>query len=321
MMRKYFLLLSLMAFVAAVRADEKLDTFKSIYSGEMDKIVAQHAADMEQVNRAYLDYLDAELKKATDRADLDAYDKVEAEKKRFQSEKTFPANAPVQSLLDQAELKKNAATLDLSRKYLVGLKNHMSALMKAKDIEAARSVQEETKKVEGVVDELAKQIPVESRNPDVFKWKEEKTGLSYSYVGQVKAGSMKGTFSYEDSKCDKLLDGVVKGKRWGPHSVGWLDEKPPAIRCLFKRKVTPKAVRIYVWGKDSGGGVGIPDEITVFRGAMANTTGVIGKKENLSETSGWVEIPLDTTAASSSFVIQLGNSSDKWVMIDEIEFM
>ena len=74
------------------RADSRLETMKSIYAGEMDKIVAQHVDDMKHVNKAYSAYLAGELKKDTNKGELEAYRKIEQEKQRFKKENTIPAD-------------------------------------------------------------------------------------------------------------------------------------------------------------------------------------------------------------------------------------
>ena len=164
-MRSTFLLLALLAFATVVRADEKLDTFKSIYSGEMDKIVAQYSSDMEKVGEAYLKQLDAAMKTTISKADLDAYKKLDLEKKRYQTEKTIPKGSAVQDLVAKVDYNKNAAIVALSQKYLSGLNAHMGALMKAQDIASAESVQTEIKKIDAQVASVSKSLPTTSRGP------------------------------------------------------------------------------------------------------------------------------------------------------------
>jgi hypothetical protein len=141
------------------QADEKFDTYKSIYSGEMDKIVAQYSADMDQVNKAYVGYLDAALKKATDKGDLKGYRALEGEKKRVQQEKTIPKGSAVQDLTAKVEYRKNAAIIALSKKYASGLNAHKIALMKAKDLDGAELVQAEIDRVQFEAGDLATKLP------------------------------------------------------------------------------------------------------------------------------------------------------------------
>jgi hypothetical protein len=154
--------LAVLLSVVPSQADERLDSLKSIYSGEMDRIVAQWASDMADVNKAYLNYLDAALNKAKNTGDLDAYGKVNKERKRFEQEKTIPDESPVKDLVAKADYNKNAATLDLAKKYVAGLNAHKIALMKSDNIKGAKEVQTEIARVTFEAGDLASKMPAKA---------------------------------------------------------------------------------------------------------------------------------------------------------------
>lgn len=162
-MRRLLILLFCNLFIISLSvtmslADEKLDSMKSIYDREISKIDDQYISDMADIQKVYFGRIDAALKKATDSGDLATYDKIDEEKKRFQEEKTIPANTSVQGLLDKAELKKNASVVNLSKKYIAGLNNLKISLMRAKDIQGARDIQAVIDNMEAVIATLKTEL-------------------------------------------------------------------------------------------------------------------------------------------------------------------
>lgn len=158
---RFFLLAAviLAPLTSSHAAPETLADFKAIYDAEMAKIATVYLADIGSVHQAYTDYLGAEMKKAVNTGDLKTYEKDEQEKKRFEKEKTIPADSPFQKSVAQVETKRIAAINDLSVRYVYALKTHQVSLMKAEKIDVAKEVQQEIDTVQAVIAEIAPKLP------------------------------------------------------------------------------------------------------------------------------------------------------------------
>ncbi len=175
--------------------------------------------------------------------------------------------------------------------------------------------QRKTLKPEGPVVEIPSDIPVLS-NAVKLNWKKEKETLTYTYSEMVFS---KGGFDYSDHKCTKLLDGTAKTK-WGAHSVGWSKLKPPLLVFKFARAVQPKAVRIHLFGKDSGGNVGMTKGIRIYTGSASAKGRVVGENLKIADATDWVVVPLKMSQSSGYFWIEFAMSDLMYVMLDEVEF-
>jgi hypothetical protein len=182
----------LLPLSAALAGPETLADFKVIYDAELMKIGDVNMAEMAQVHQAYSNYLDAESKKATNAGDFKTFEKIEQEKKRFEQERTIPADSPFQQLAARIESKRNAAINDLSIRYVSGIKTHQMSLMKAKDIDGSRAVQQEIDRVQASITEYAAKLSA------AIPKKEIVTGTSPDKLNLTKPAAI--TVSYNNTE-------------------------------------------------------------------------------------------------------------------------
>ena len=173
-----------------------------------------------------------------------------------------------------------------------------------------------TLKAEGPEVEIPADIPeLVSGAVRPFDWKKEKQKLQYTYSEMVFS---KGGFDYSDHNRTKLLDGLIK-TRWSAHSVGWSKMNPPMIVFKFATVVQPKAIKIRLFGKDTGGNVAMTKGIRVYTGTGTARGRVVGEVLNIVDHTAWVTVPLKTSP-SQYFWIELARSTQMFVMLDEVEF-
>lgn len=160
-------LTSSLAAPAAPADPKTLADFEAIYDAELEKIAKWNLADMVSVQQAYSDYLGAELKKAVNTGDLQTYEKLEQEQKRFEKDRTIPADSPFQKSVAQVETKRISILKDFSERYVSALKTHQISLVKAQNIDGARAVQLEVVRVQALIAEYASKLPAVNPNKDI----------------------------------------------------------------------------------------------------------------------------------------------------------
>jgi len=119
----------------------------------------RHSAEMSPFLVSYSKHLDAELKKSVNTGDITKYEKLEQEKKRFESEKTIPADSMFRKSVAELEIKKIAMLNEFSIKYVTALKTHQISLMKAQNMDGAKEVQQEIDKILILIEGYASQLP------------------------------------------------------------------------------------------------------------------------------------------------------------------
>jgi hypothetical protein len=170
---------------------------------------------------------------------------------------------------------------------------------------------------DGPVVEIPADIPeLVSGMVKPFDWKKEKEKLTYTYSEMVFS---KGSYDYSDHDCTKLLDGNVKA-RWSAHSVGWDKMKPPLIVFRFAGAVRPKAIKIRLFGRDSGGSVAMTKGIRIYTGSKIKSGRLAGEAGAIVDATAWLKIPLKMSQPSRYFWIEMARSDQRFVMLDEVEF-
>jgi hypothetical protein len=337
-MKKIIAIVAIVLISSGIASAQDLKTYKATYEKSIENIMLSHGMKMTDLGQNYSNALDALLTKVKKAGDLDKCTAVMEEIARFRVEKGMPkqpsASLGIKKL--QSAFAKQASSheagkakdiISLTGKYDKALERLQKSLVSSDKFDDARATQAERKSVQETdVYKNAKAIlvPHTSISTKVtpekpFDWEKRRKNFSYSYTMRVSSQNTKGVFAYDDSECKKLLDGVVKTK-WGAHSVGWLKMTPPAIVLRFRQPVQPKSMRIHVFGKESGGSVSVTREVRLYAGSKLKQGDLIGNRADLPNKTGWIDVPIEMSKPSTSFVLELDKSDLSWVMIDEIEF-
>jgi hypothetical protein len=331
-MKRIIVTVSAMLIISGIASAQDLKTYRATYDKEMGSISLSHGMRMTDLGVHYTKSLDSLLARVKKAGDLERTTAVMDELTRFRNERGIPKKPSVvldiqnlQSLFAQQaythEANKAKAIISLTSKYDSALDRLQKSLVSSSKLDDARAVQKERESVKNNESYIsAKAIIVSSNSTKPvaqprtrFDWGKNKKGLSYSYVKQTYSDK----HGYGDTKCQKLLDDIVKIK-WGSHAVAWLHMSPSDIVFSFRMPVKPRSIRIHAFGKDAGGGISITRSIKVYTGT--NRGNLIGQTTNLPNVTGWIEIPIEVPTASRSFLIELEEGDLEWVMIDEVEF-
>ena len=198
-------LILLCAWAGAVSATD-LAGYRNLFEEHTWKIEAEYRSGLEEIHKDYLRFLEARIAVAKERGNLDAYKQFAAEKKRFQTEGTVPAESEFGDLTSKADARKTSAMLELAGQYLSALNRLKVSLMRADRIEKAEEVEEGIveieKRIKGL-ENMAELLDAKLRLPA-----ELRRGMAVWY-----------DFNRDRQKTVVDLsgngnDGVVRGAKW-----------------------------------------------------------------------------------------------------------
>lgn len=337
-----FFILSAYSVLAA-----EFTSYRETYEKTLEGIVIEYGLKANGIIDQYKKALDVLLTRVRSTGNLEKTTGVMAEIERCKQDGAVSqdtSNVPELETLRRSyaelvsscnEIKSRRIVL-LVRQYDAALDRLQKNLVQSGKLEDATVVQNERTRIaesdttkdaialmESLVKKEEKKVEDDAPKPERisasalrFDWKREKKKLIYEY-DELFFG--KGAFDYSDNDCTKLLDGETKEK-WSAHSVGWTGMKPPMILFKFPSSVRPKAIKIHLFGADSGGTVGMTKGIKVYTGTKIAKGRLVGEISDIPDKTCWMEIPIKSVHPSSFFWIELDSSTLNFVMLDEVEF-
>lgn len=337
-MKKFVSTVLILFVYSTVLFAADLKTYQATYHKQMADIGVSHGMKMTKASHQYTKDLDSLLSKAKKAGDLDKTTAVMDEIKRFGDEKSMPAKASsildIQSLQSAytklasiSESDKARKIVSLTTKYEKALDGLQKKLVRSSELDDAKAVQAERKALtENVSYKKARAIisgagisASTSVNNVAFNWEKDKKRLTYSYARMASSKETTGSYSYADASRKKLLDGIYAPKI-ASQSAGWRNSQPPDIKFRFLKPVKPAWIRIYAFGNLPNAGTAVTSNIKVYTGIMKNSKNLVGHAAQPPNATGWIEVPLDLSSPSQSFLLELSRSSREWVLIDEVEF-
>ncbi len=158
-----FIAYSLLSSVAMAQTIQTntLDSYRSIRDSALVKIADDTKKKNEDALVQYAKALDAIQAALKQKGDIDSFPVVDAERKRFQSEKTVTTNTPpvefavaVQSYRKQIQdalADRDSQKIDLQKRYIAALNNLIKELMVRNKMEDAKVAGDEKKKAEAML--------------------------------------------------------------------------------------------------------------------------------------------------------------------------
>jgi len=258
-MKKLVLIAIITLFCSSAFSDGQLDKLKAIYKNEMRGIDVKYAGK-DDIQKAYLERINIAFNKAAEKGDVEVSEKIDAEKKRFESEKTIPAtpvhDISVKDIIDKTDLNKNTEIVELSDKYIKYLEPLKVDLLKAKDIKGASAVQAEINRVKPIVNtakfivaDLSSKVSVKPISNNQLDSSRLPSGLRKGLVLH---------YDFDKNEDKKVIDkssygnhGVVYGAKWrssrgGRKGVMEFDGKDDYITAPHRSELAPtEAITIH----------------------------------------------------------------------------